>query len=178
MPLTLALSRTILYRTMSEQIVQSIGQASKFERFNRRVFSKRTAAGLGCLAVGVGAAEIGTPLATSQYEKYSSSFGGNYAKDYWDFLKEIGAESMDGKALDELLRDSPDNESLYMQRVDKEYQSDPEALAEYDLVLEDDGPVSLDFDGLHGSNVELNILRAVVDDEEQFLIPLIRDDIN
>ena len=149
------------------------------ERLKRREFLQKIAAGACIAATGIFTTkQYALPYATEKYQeihdKYSS-LGGPYTARA--VVSEMGGREIDSEMLDELLgNDAAEIGGASLSVVTKEFQESPEAIAEYDLVLERDGPVFAKFDGLQGDDVSLTILRAVVDDEEEFLIPLVRDE--
>lgn len=149
------------------------------ERLRRREFLHRLIAGACIAATGISAAQqYALPYATKKYQeihdKYSS-LGGPYTARA--VVNEMGGREIDENTLSELLGDNTaEIGGVSLDVVTKEFQETPEAIAEYDLVLEHDGPVFAEFDGLQGDDVSLTILRAVVDDKEEFLIPLVRDE--
>ncbi len=149
------------------------------ERLKRREFLQKIAAGACIAATGIFTTkQYALPYATEKYQeihdKYSS-LGGPYTARA--VVSEMGGREIDSEMLDELLgSDAAEIGGASLSVVTKEFQESPEAIAEYDLVLERDGPVFAKFDGLQGDDVSLTILRAVVDDEEEFLIPLVRDE--
>lgn len=102
----------------------------------------------------------------SVYEDFSS----------WPFYEAVGAHAINRARLDELLGSSEDI-PVPLYSVDKKEQADQDTLAEYNLSLERDGPVFAEFGGLHGDGVALIILKAVIDHGEEFLVPILQNDL-
>lgn len=163
---------------MSERLAGSLGREHARggltqELLTRRGFLGKVAAGLGAAAAGAfGVKELVVPRIVEEYSRYRS-IGGDYSN--WSFFEATGARVIDRTRLDELLIDDTVTPAI-LYGIAQESQINPEALAEYVLELDRDGPVFAEFDGLYDDSVSLTVLRAVVDDEEEFLVPLVRDD--
>lgn len=156
----------------------SLTRTSSQEDLSRRRFLQKAAAGLGVAAVtAIGAQRVVLPYATKTYEKMHDTYG-NIGGDYsnWPFIHGVGAHVIDRTRLDELLGSNQEATEVALGIVAVEAKENPEALAEYDIVLDQDGPVFAEFEGLYGDKVSLTILRAVIDSEEEFLVPLLRDE--
>lgn len=140
------------------------------EKFSRRDIIK-SAAGFGAVALGGALVKSLYSPAKEAYSKVRS-IGDDYSND--PFWRGANAHMIDRARLDELLASGGDT-PLYSRYINKNSQINPESFAEYIFMLDKPGPVHAEFEGLRGEGTSLAILKASVDNGEEFFIPLIKD---
>lgn len=92
----------------------------------------------------------------------------------YPFLEAVDSRYIDHARLSELLSDAPDK-VLDSERTSKNFQANPENLAEFTFVVDKPGPIHVQFEGLAGDDVDLVVLKISVDgDGEEFYAPIIR----
>lgn len=162
---------------MSEQLAHSFGQERGLLR-ERKLLTRRqvlrTLGALGLGAIGAGAGKLAYPpakMAIKQEVMDLLSIGHDFSNQL--FYKEVGAHGIDRARLNELLGPNMDT-PVELRQIAREAQADHEALAEYNLTLERDGPVFAEFHGLHSHEDSLAILRASIDHGDEFLVPILR----
>ncbi len=149
-----------------------LGEMMTRRRFVREKLTASLGFGAAFLS-GVTLERVAVPRILKEVNKYRS-IGGDYSN--WPFFNEIDAHPIDRERLEELFGElSPQAEVLLIPAA-FETSKNPTKIAEYDLITPKDGPVYAEFNGLYGQEVSLSIVRAVVDDEEELFIPLVRDD--
>lgn len=147
---------------------EKMSRPPETESLTRRKFNKIAVERLRDIAI---AGSLLRPFYQPTKEAFVKfrSIGHDYSND--PFLGD--AVRIDRARLDTLLTGS-DDIVLPSYQSNENWQENTESTAEYAFFLDEPGPVYAEFEGLQG-DTSLVILRASVDDDEETLIPLIRD---